>query len=97
MVPAGMGDLICVLMEHKFIDVQINTGTVIIHDLVEVFYDVSHYVGSPNMDDNDLFNLQIYRIYDTFLPEDDYKKAKNNMLEIMKKLLSKNKILDSYC
>jgi len=97
LVPAGMCDLICVLMEHELIDVQINTGAVIIHDLVEVFSDVSHYVGTPNVDDNDLFNKRIYRIYNTFLPEDNYKNAQNNIFEIIKKLRSKNKFLDSYC
>lgn len=92
MVPAGMGDLICELIEHKLIDVLITTGANTIHDLVDVFGNVGHFVGSPNVDDNELFNLRINRIYDTFLPEDNYKNAENHLLEIIHKLFKDKKV-----
>jgi deoxyhypusine synthase len=91
MVPAGMGELICVLMDHKLIDVIVTTGANTIHDLVDVFADVGHYVGSPNVDDDQLFKVRINRIYDTFLPEKNYKNAENNLLTIIHKLFPQKK------
>jgi deoxyhypusine synthase len=83
MVPAGMGKLICDLMEHKLIDVLISTGANIIHDLVDVFSNIGHYMGSSNVDDDELFKHRINRIYDVFLPEDNYKSAEDGILEII--------------
>ncbi|MBN1214413.1 MAG: deoxyhypusine synthase family protein [Candidatus Lokiarchaeota archaeon] len=81
MVPAGMGDIICSLMENKLIDVLITTGANIIHDLVDVFSNIGHFIGSSNIDDNELFNKRINRIYDVFLPEDKYTIAENEILK----------------
>jgi deoxyhypusine synthase len=83
MVPAGMGELICILMEHRLIDVIVTTGANTIHDLVDAVSDIGHYIGSPNVDDEELFKLRINRIYDTFLPEDNYKKAEEKLLKII--------------
>ncbi|MGB5911495.1 MAG: deoxyhypusine synthase family protein [Promethearchaeia archaeon] len=83
MVPAGMGDIICALIENKLIDVIVSTGANTIHDLVDAVSDIGHYIGSPNVDDNELFKARINRIYDTFLPEDNYKRAENVLLDIV--------------
>ncbi|MFX0060219.1 MAG: deoxyhypusine synthase family protein [Candidatus Heimdallarchaeota archaeon] len=92
MVPAGMGEIICTLIDHKLIDVIVSTGANIIHDLVDSVADVGHYIGSSNVDDDELFNLRINRIYDTFLPEDNYKLAENKLLEIIHKLFDSKEI-----
>lgn len=84
MVPAGMGSLISILMEHKLIDVLISTGANIIHDLVDAASNIGHYLGSINVDDDDLFKHRINRIYDIFLPEENYDKADLKLLEIIK-------------
>ncbi|MFW9771408.1 MAG: deoxyhypusine synthase family protein [Candidatus Heimdallarchaeota archaeon] len=83
MVPAGMGEIICALIENHLIDVIVSTGANIIHDLVDVASNIGHYIGSPNSDDEELFKVRINRIYDTFLPEDNYKKAENLILDIL--------------
>lgn len=92
MVPAGMGELICELMDHHLIDVLISTGANTIHDLVDAVSDIGHYIGSSNVDDNELFNLRINRIYDTFLPEDNYKLAEDALLDILHKAFDKKEI-----
>jgi len=92
MVPAGMGDLICALIENKLIDVIISTGANTIHDLVDAVSDIGHYIGSPNVDDNELFKARINRIYDTFLPEDNYKRAENVLLDIIHDIFSSKDI-----
>jgi deoxyhypusine synthase len=86
MVPAGMGELICTLIDHNLVDVIVSTGANIIHDLVDSVADVGHYIGSSNVDDDELFNLRINRIYDTFLPEENYKLAEEKLLEIVHQL-----------
>ncbi|MFX0072674.1 MAG: deoxyhypusine synthase family protein, partial [Candidatus Hermodarchaeota archaeon] len=85
MVPAGMGELICALMEHNLIDVLVTTGANIIHDIVDVFSNVGHYVGSSNVDDNELFQNRINRIYDVFLPEENYQNAEEALHDIIQK------------
>ncbi|MFX1409314.1 MAG: deoxyhypusine synthase family protein [Promethearchaeota archaeon] len=92
MVPAGMGDLICVLIENKLIDVLVTTGANTIHDLVDVVSDVGHYIGNSNVDDDELFKARINRIYNTFLPEDNYKKAEDELLKIIHELFKDKEI-----
>jgi deoxyhypusine synthase len=92
MVPAGMGDLICTLMEHKLIDVLVSTGANIIHDLVDALTDGGHYIGSNNIDDDELYKLRINRIYDTFLPEENYKITEEALLEIIHELFESKDI-----
>jgi deoxyhypusine synthase len=83
MVPAGMGDLICVLLENKLIDVLVTTGANIIHDIVDVFANKGHYIGSSFVDDNELFEYRINRIYDVFLPEENYQSAEEALFKII--------------
>jgi deoxyhypusine synthase len=92
LVPAGMAELICSLIENNLIDVIVSTGANTIHDLVDAVSNVGHYIGSSNVDDNDLFKARINRIYDTFLPEDNYKRAENILLEIIHKTFESKEI-----
>lgn len=92
MVPAGMGEIICTLIENELIDVLITTGANIIHDLVDAASNVGHYIGSPNVDDELLFEHRINRIYDTFLPEVNYKKAEDVLLDIIHDLFPEKNI-----
>ncbi|MFW9968841.1 MAG: deoxyhypusine synthase family protein [Candidatus Odinarchaeota archaeon] len=92
LVPAGMGDIISILMEYELIDVLISTGANITHDLVDAASNVGHYLGSPNVDDNELFKYRINRIYDIFLPEENYSKADKKLLEMIKSSFKEKKI-----
>jgi deoxyhypusine synthase len=92
MVPAGMGELISVLIEHKLIDVLISTGANITHDLVDAASNIGHYLGSPKVDDDELFKHRINRIYDIFLPEENYDKADNKLLETIQSSFNEKNI-----
>jgi len=92
LVPAGMGELISILMEYELIDVLISTGANITHDLVDAVSNIGHYLGSPNVDDNELFKYRINRIYDIFLPEENYSKADKKLLEILQSSFEEKKI-----
>lgn len=92
MVPAGMGEIICTLIELELIDVLVSTGANIIHDLVDVFSEGGHFLGSSEVDDDDLFNNRINRIYDLFLPEENYTEAERNILRIIHELYNEKEI-----
>ncbi|MFX0004494.1 MAG: deoxyhypusine synthase family protein [Promethearchaeota archaeon] len=92
LVPAGMGEIISVLMEYELIDVLISTGANITHDLVDAASNIGHYLGSHNVDDNELFKHRINRIYDIFLPEDNYSKADMKLLELIQSSFKDKKI-----
>ena len=83
MIPAGMGYLICELIENKLIDVIISTGANITHDFIDSMLNGGHYQGSEDVDDEDLFKHRINRIYDVFLPEDNYDTAEKELLKIL--------------
>ena len=69
MTPAGLGGCVIELMERGLVDFLISTGANLYHDL--------HYAlnftlrrGSPFLDDVDLFEHGIIRIYDVLFPAD---------------------------
>jgi deoxyhypusine synthase len=92
MVPAGMGDLICVLMEYKLIDVLVTTGANITHDLVDAFSNIGHFLGSPKVNDDELFKHRINRIYDIFLPEENYNKTEAQLLGLLLRIFPEKNI-----
>ena len=67
MTPAGLGGCVIELMERGLIDFMISTGANLYHDL--------HYAlnftlrrGSPFVDDRDLYEEGVIRIYDVLFP-----------------------------
>jgi len=65
LTPAGYGKLIGQMIENKMIDVLVTTGANMAHDAVQDFFD-AHYLGSEDINDKELFNANIFRIYDIF-------------------------------
>ncbi len=80
-VPAGMRSLIADLIREKYIDVVVSTGANMVHDAIEAFGG-HHYKGYWCVDDNILYKYHIYRIYDVFVPEEDYTKLDYRLAEI---------------
>ena len=92
MVPAGMGELICVLMEQGLINALVSTGANISHVLVDAVTNIGHYQGTTEVDDEELFKHRINRIFDVFLPEDSYDLAQERLLNLIKKGFSQKQI-----
>jgi len=80
MVPAGMGRLVSYLIEHRGIDVLVTTGAALSHDLYQVLGS-RHYLGTPMADDEELQDLRIDRVYDTYADEDGFYKADSWMMK----------------
>ncbi len=96
MIPAGMEEVINQAIEYKIIDAIVTTGANLIHSIVNVFdpdqAHQGHFIGSEKVNDPDLFKHRINRIYDTFLPEDNYAKAEKGLLKLIQKFYKPNEI-----
>jgi deoxyhypusine synthase len=71
LVSAGLKKVIIDLIKNNMVDVIVSTGAIVVdQDFFEGlgFY---HYRGFVNADDNQLRELMIDRIYDTFIDEED--------------------------
>jgi deoxyhypusine synthase len=74
LVPAGMQGIIYDFIKEGFIDILVTTGANLTHDLAEAL-GYHHLQGDVNLneiDDADLHNEEINRIYDVFMPNKVY-------------------------
>ncbi len=94
MVPGGMEELVTQFIENGIIDVLVSTGANISHSMVNHADDENqgHYVGAVAVDDAELFEHHINRIYDTFLPEEGYHNGEVLLEEILKRYFAANNI-----
>jgi deoxyhypusine synthase len=72
MVPAGMRRLIVYLIKNRLIDCLVSTGANFFHDLHETLGRL-HYQCSPGIDDVDLQENLIDRMYDTLADEEEFR------------------------
>lgn len=94
MVPGGMEELVTQLIEHGVIQALVSTGANISHSMVN-HADVEnqgHFVGAVSVDDAELYEHHINRIYDTFLPEEGYHNGEMLLEEILRRYFEKNGI-----
>lgn len=80
-VPAGMRVLIADLVRENLIDVIVTTGANMVHDAIEALGG-HHYKGSCLADDSVLYKNHTYRIYDVFVPEEDFIKLDCKLVEM---------------
>jgi deoxyhypusine synthase len=73
MTAAGMRNLVARLIENGYIDCLVATGANLFHDVYESFGH-RHYRGSPDVDDGELLDHNLDRIYDTFADEREFEK-----------------------
>ncbi len=89
MVPAGLRATIASLIRKRMIDALVSTGANMVHDLIEALGG-HHYQGHWFIDDYLLYKYHIYRIYDIFLPEEDFVKADEALINMFDQIASKN-------
>lgn len=80
-VPAGLRYIIADLIRKRLIDALVSTGANMIHDLIEALGG-HHYKGHWLVDDFFLYKYHINRIYDIFVPEEDFVKADKVLIEM---------------
>lgn len=74
MVPAGMRRVVVYLLKNKFIDCLVSTGANLFHDIHETAGKY-HYQGNVMVNDEELKDEGIDRIYDVFAVEDEFQSA----------------------
>jgi deoxyhypusine synthase len=73
MTAAGLRQIIRVLIEKGYIDCLVSTGANLFHDIYETM-GTPHYMGSPEADDEELFEHGLDRVYDTYADEREFEK-----------------------
>jgi len=71
LVSGGLKKIIIDLIEHNMIDIIVSTGAIVVDQDFFEGLGFNHYRGFVNADDNQLRELMIDRIYDTFIDEGD--------------------------
>lgn len=89
-VPAGMRTLITDLIRRRLVDVIVSTGACMVHDAIEAVGG-HHYKGSWAVNDGELYKYHLFRIYDIFVPEEDYVKLDFKLSEMYADIASERK------
>lgn len=71
LVSAGLKKVIIDLIKNNMIDTVVSTGAIVVDQDFFEGLGFNHYRGFVNADDNQLRELMIDRIYDTFIDEED--------------------------
>lgn len=83
---AGLKKIVHDMIENNMVDAIVSTGAVIVdQDFFEAL-GFKHYVGSPYVNDNELRDLHIDRIYDTYIDEDELRVCDDTTAEIFDNL-----------
>ncbi|MGE5479596.1 MAG: 1,9-bis(guanidino)-5-aza-nonane synthase [Chloroflexota bacterium] len=86
LISAGLKQVIVDLMRSKMVDAIVSTGANIVdQDFFEAL-GFRHYQGTPFVDDSELRELAIDRIYDTYIDEDDLRVCDMTIAEITNSL-----------
>jgi deoxyhypusine synthase len=76
MIPAGMQECLIELVSRRYVDTIVSTGANIFHDICE-HCGIRHYIGHHHVDDTELFDKGIDRIYDVFAFEEQFREVDN--------------------
>ncbi len=83
---AGLKKIVFDMVANNMVDAIVSTGALMVdQDFFEAL-GFKHYIGSPNVDDNEMRELHIDRIYDTFIDEDELRICDDTTAEIFDSL-----------
>lgn len=75
LISAGLKEVILDLIDHNMVDAIVSTGANIVDQDFFEGLGFKHYIGTKWVDDRELRDLHIDRIYDTFIDEDQLKEC----------------------
>lgn len=86
LISAGLKKIIVEMIQNNMVDAIVSTGANIVdQDFFEAL-GFRHYIGDPFSDDNELRELAIDRIYDTYIDEDELRVCDMTITEITNSL-----------
>jgi deoxyhypusine synthase len=71
LISAGLKKVIVQMLDHNMVDAIVSTGANIVDQDFFEGLGFKHWQGTPFIDDNELRELQIDRIYDTYIDEEE--------------------------
>jgi len=89
-IPAGMRTLIADLIRARLVDVIVSTGASMVHDAIEALGG-HHYKGNSVVDDRELYKYHIFRIYDIFVPEENFVRLDFKLAEMYGEIAAEKK------
>lgn len=82
LIPGGMRKILYKMIDNKMIDCIITTGANLSHDLLETSGG-SHFHGNNQLDDIKIKELDVSRIFDTFISYESFVKFENLVQKIL--------------
>jgi deoxyhypusine synthase len=86
MIPAGMRQVVADMIKRRDIDVLVTTGANLVHDMIEAFGG-EHCQGQCSVNDVELKNSKIDRIYDVYLDDKHFTTFENRFDAIVADIL----------
>lgn len=86
---AGLKNVVVDLVNHNMVDAIVSTGAIIVDQDFFEGLGFKHYKGSPTLDDNELRELGIDRIYDTLIDEDQLRICDHTITRIADELAAR--------
>jgi len=86
LVSAGLKSVLIQMVERGMVDVLVSTGANLVDQDFFEGLGFRHYVGDPEADDNQLRELGIDRIYDTYINEDELRVCDHTVAQIASEL-----------
>lgn len=82
LISAGLKKVVLTMVENNMVDVIVSSGANIVDQDFFEGLGFSHYIGSPFVNDHELRELMIDRIYDTYIDEEDLRVCDETVSEI---------------
>ncbi|MGD9898868.1 MAG: deoxyhypusine synthase [Calditrichaceae bacterium] len=82
LISAGLKKAVLTLVENNMVDAIVSTGANIVDQDFFEGLGFSHYVGTPFVNDHELRELMIDRIYDTYIDEEDLRVCDESISKI---------------
>jgi deoxyhypusine synthase len=86
LISAGLKKVIVQMLDKDMVDAIVSTGANIVDQDFFEGLGFRHYQGSPFVDDNELRELHIDRIYDTYIDEDELRACDDTCRQIADRL-----------
>ena len=95
LVPGGQKNILIDMIRNRMIDVLVTTGANLTHDLVEAL-GYHHYQGSCIVDDKELYEKNLDRIFETYMPNDVYPALEDFFKDIFPEIEGKDMDIQSF-
>ncbi len=86
LISAGLKKVILTMIEKNMVDAIVSSGANIVDQDFFEGLGFAHYVGSPFVNDHELRDLMIDRIYDTYIDEEDLRVCDETISKICSRL-----------